>query len=70
MPLVEELRVYSSDSSSSPPPPAAALLAARLRDTRPGRPWPYGEVMEKSMCFSESIRTMNCGTFTSCLPTL
>ena len=31
--------VYSSDSSPSSPP-AAALLAARLRATRPGRPWP------------------------------
>lgn len=63
------LHVYSSDSSPSSPP-AAALLAARLRATRPGRPWPYGEVTAKSMCFSASMRTMNWGTFTSCLPTL
>jgi hypothetical protein len=58
--------VYSS-SSSAPP---AALEAARLRATRPGRPCASGESTVKSMCFSESTRTVKEGTFTSCLPTL
>lgn len=38
--------------------------------TRPGRPPPYGEFSEKSMCFWESRRTMYDGTLTSCLRTL
>ena len=55
---------YSPYSSSSP------FCPARLRAFRPGRPvGPYGLVCEKSMCFSASVRTMNDGTFTSCLPT-
>lgn len=41
-----------------------------LRLTRPGRPWPNGDFVEKSMCFCESKRTMNDGMFTTCLRTL
>lgn len=50
-------------------PPAAALDAARFLALRPGGPWPYGELVEKSMCFSEAVRTLKDGTLTSWFPT-
>jgi len=62
----ECLHVYVAYSSS---PPAAALDAARFFATRPGAPWPYGEFVEKSMCFSEDVLTLKEGTFTSWFPT-
>ena len=40
------------------------------RLTRPSRPPPKGLFRAKSMCFWLSTRTMNEGTFTTCLPTL
>lgn len=47
--LLQQLFTYSSAS-----PPALA----RLRATRPGLPLaPNGELLAKSMCFSESVRT-------------
>ena len=52
--------VYSSSS-----PPAAAREAARFLATRPGGPCPYGELVAKSMCFSDEVRTLNDGTFTN-----
>lgn len=52
------MNVYSSSS-------AAARDAARFRATRPGGPCPYGELTEKSMCFSEEVLTLKEGTLTS-----
>jgi hypothetical protein len=68
--IVIQRNAYSSSSSSSPPASFLEAAAARLRLTRPARPPPYGEVRAKSMCFCESRRTTNDGTFTICLPTL
>jgi hypothetical protein len=61
---------YSSSSISAPPsPPPPLRFAIARRFTRPGRPPPNGELRAKSMCFWESMRTINDGTFTSCFPT-
>lgn len=62
-------RAQSSSSSSPAPAPPWPFLAFFLF-TRPGRPPPYGERREKSMCFWESRRTMKEGMFTTCLRTL
>ena len=56
--------------ASSSPMASSAVFRACFRLTRPGRPPPYGDFVEKSICFCESSRTMNDGTFTTCLRTL
>ena len=61
--------IYSSSSSSSAAPPPPPFLAFFLL-TRPGAPPPYGELVQKSMCFCESNRTRNDGTLTNCFLTL
>lgn len=63
-------RVIYSSSSSSAPPPLPWPFFMFLRLTRPGRPCPNGDFVEKSMCFCESNRTTNDGMFTTCLRTL
>lgn len=59
-----------SSSSSSPAPAPPWPFLAFFLFTRPGRPPPYGERREKSMCFWESRRTMKDGMFTTCFRTL
>ena len=58
--------IYSSSSSPASPLPLAAFFLL----TRPGAPPPYGELVQKSICFWESNRTMNDGTLTNCFRTL
>merc|ERR1712106_1009872 len=59
---------FGADISTAPPPPPVPFLAFFLL-TRPGRPPPKGDLRLKSMCFWLSKRTMNDGTFTTCLRT-
>lgn len=60
--------IYSSSSSSAAPLDWPFFKFLRL--TRPARPPPNGDFVEKSMCFCESNRTMNDGMLTTCLRTL
>ena len=73
---VDILKIKNHSASSSSSPASSTAAAAPVPSLSffllvlPGRPPPWGEVLAKSICFSESTFTMNEGMLTIWGPTL